>query len=196
MHGRYTRKGYFMSDYRKYATIDQPRRTIELKETTEHSASSYGQPVLVDREGNAWDQWMVIPVVPGTLSRDAVRSALTDAIASEKDIPQRDSPRPRLGVTVHSGPPRGCRMITMMHVVSARVVFGDDLPGSSAAQVWDRSRRRWLYVAVFADARRGVVLDPRKGTRRWYRDVETLVELIEAVNSYRMVQSFYRRVTA
>lgn len=87
-------------------------------------------------------------------------------------------------------------MIAMMNVVSPRVVFGDDLPGAMAAQVWDRSRRRWLYIAVFAAARRGVVLDPRTGTRRWYRDVRTLPELIEAANSHRMVQSVYRRVTA
>jgi len=33
-------------------------------------------------------------------------------------------------------------MIAMMNVVSPRVVFGDDLPGSMAAQCWDRSQRR------------------------------------------------------
>mgnify|MGYP006276996193 CR=1 FL=1 len=50
--------------FRKYSTIDYPPRTIELQETTEHPASSYGQPVLVDRDGNAWDRWMVIPIEP------------------------------------------------------------------------------------------------------------------------------------
>jgi hypothetical protein len=83
-------------------------------------------------------------------------------------------------------------MIAMMNVVSPRVVFGDDLPGSMAAQCWDRSRRRWLYVAVFADARRGVVFDPSTGARRWYRDVADLPELIESENERRMVQSFVK----
>lgn len=77
-------------------------------------------------------------------------------------------------------------MIAMMNVVSPRVVFGEDLAGAMAAQAWDRSRRRWLYVAVFGAAGRGVVLDPKTGTRRWYRDVSTLPELIEAVNTRRM----------
>lgn len=50
--------------YRKFCTVDYPRRTIELRETTNHPASSYGQPVLVDRNGNAYDRWMVIPIEP------------------------------------------------------------------------------------------------------------------------------------
>ena len=79
-------------------------------------------------------------------------------------------------------------MIALMNVVSPAVVFGDDLPGAMAAQVWDRSRRRWLYVAVFGAARRGVVFDPKTGHRRWYRDVSTLPELIESVNTRRMMK--------
>lgn len=31
--------------------------------TTEHAASSYGQPVLVDADGKLWDAWQVLEVL-------------------------------------------------------------------------------------------------------------------------------------
>lgn len=80
-------------------------------------------------------------------------------------------------------------MIAMMHVVSPRVVFGEDLVGAMAAQVWDKDRQRWLYIAVFDAARRGVILDPWTGARRWHRDVGTLPELIASENRRRMVKN-------
>lgn len=49
-------------DYRRYYTVDVPHRTVELRESTEHPASSYGQPVLVDKDGAAYDHWMVRPL--------------------------------------------------------------------------------------------------------------------------------------
>ncbi len=48
--------------YRPYYTVDVPHRTLELRETTDHACSSYGQPVLVDRDGQAYDSWMVRPL--------------------------------------------------------------------------------------------------------------------------------------
>ncbi|MDY7028075.1 MAG: hypothetical protein SVR04_07245 [Spirochaetota bacterium] len=49
-------------DYRPYYTVDVPYRTIEFREITNHSCSSYGQPVLVDRFGQVYNRWMVRPL--------------------------------------------------------------------------------------------------------------------------------------
>jgi hypothetical protein len=49
-------------EYRAYFTVDVPHRTVKLRETTDHAASSYGQPVLVDGTGQAYDGWMVRPI--------------------------------------------------------------------------------------------------------------------------------------
>ena len=34
---------------------DGAPKTLYVRQTTEHSASSYGQPVIVDNHGNLWD---------------------------------------------------------------------------------------------------------------------------------------------
>ena len=34
---------------------DNAPKTLYIRETTEHSASSYGQPVIIDNNGNVWD---------------------------------------------------------------------------------------------------------------------------------------------
>ena len=51
-----------LPDYRAYYTVDEPHRTIKLRLITEHTASSYKQPVLVDEDGQAYDHWMVRPL--------------------------------------------------------------------------------------------------------------------------------------
>ena len=43
-------------DYRLYFTVDVPHRTVELRQSTDHA---YGQLVLFDRYGQAYDHWMV-----------------------------------------------------------------------------------------------------------------------------------------
>ncbi|TVQ37902.1 MAG: hypothetical protein EA384_10450 [Spirochaetaceae bacterium] len=49
-------------EFREYYTVDVPHRTVKLRATTEHAAGSYGQPVLVDEHGQAYDHWMVRPL--------------------------------------------------------------------------------------------------------------------------------------
>jgi hypothetical protein len=40
-------------------TFDGPQE-VEGRLTTNHPASSYGQPVFVDQDGQAYDRWQVV----------------------------------------------------------------------------------------------------------------------------------------
>lgn len=79
-------------------------------------------------------------------------------------------------------------MFHLVDVISPRAILGNDLPGAAAAHLWDSTHKRSIYACVFTAAGRGMILNPATGHRRWYRDVYTLPELIEAANNRRMVK--------